>query len=154
MRLAIFFLTVAFSSICLAQSDSMFVERMDGSIRGYPIALINQISFSSAPTSVREKEVVQNAISSFALYQNYPNPFNPNTTIQYNLPQAGSVEVNIFDVQGRLVRSLFKSNQLSGTHSIAWDSRSSGGSQVASGTYFCQVLFDGSAIVKKLLLVK
>lgn len=154
MRRIIVLLSVVCSSICLGQTDSMFVEKMDGTIRGYPISLINQISFSGIPTSVREQELVQNVLSSFALYQNYPNPFNPSTTIQYSVPHAGDVEINIFDIQGRLVRTLVKSYQLEGTHSLIWDSRNSANIVVASGTYFCRVLFNGSALVQKLVLIK
>jgi hypothetical protein len=139
---------------CLAQTDSMFVERTDGTIRAYPISLITKITFLGTPTSIHEQELVQNALSSFALYQNYPNPFNPSTTIQYQLPHSGDVEVNIYDIQGRLVRSLFNSNQQVGTHAIVWDSQGSGGRIVASGTYFCQILFNGSSLVRKLVLIK
>ncbi len=154
MRITFLFLFAVCSSICLAQTDSMFVEKMDGSIRGYPISLISQISFSGIPTSVHEQELVQNVLTSFTLYQNYPNPFNPSTTIQYNVPKAGDVEVNIFDIQGRLVRSLAKTFYQAGDHSLVWDSRSNSGAIVASGTYFCQVLFNGSSLVKKLVLIK
>ena len=111
MRITSFFLLMVYSSICLAQTDSMFVEKMDGSIRGYPISLISQLSFNGVPTSVHEQELVQNVLSSFALYQNYPNPFNPSTTIKYSIPRPGDVEVNVFNIQGRLIRSLIKTYQ-------------------------------------------
>ena len=157
MRFIIFLLVTIHVSVCLAQTDSMFVEKKDGSISGYSISLISQISFSEPsdiPTSVHELELVQNVLLSFALYQNYPNPFNPSTTIQYTIPSAGNVEVNVFDIQGRLVRSLDKSYRQAGWYSIVWDSRASSGSVVASGTYFCRILFNGSALVKKILLIK
>jgi len=154
MRITIAIVLSVCSSFCLAQTDSMFVEKIDGTIIGYPIPLISQIRFSGTPTNVREQELVQDVLSSFAVYQNYPNPFNPSTTIRYSIPKAGEVEANIFDVQGRLVRSLFKSYQQAGAHSLIWDSRSQSTSIVSSGIYFCQVLFNGSALTKKLVLVK
>ena len=154
MRGFIIIIFLVSSSLCYGQTDTMFVEKMDGTIRGYPIPLISQIYFGGIPTSVKEQELMQNVISSFVLYQNYPNPFNPSTTIQYEVPKAGVVEVNIFDIQGRLVRSILKSNQEAGTHSVVWDSHNSNGNIVVSGTYFCQVLFDGSSLVKKLVLIK
>jgi len=132
----------------------MFVVKIDGTIRGYPLSLINQITFSGVVTSVREQELVQNVLSSFALYQNYPNPFNPSTTIQYSVPKAGNVEARIFDIRGRLVRSLSKSYQQAGIHTFVWDSRGNSGTVAASGTYFCQVLFNGTALIKKLVLIK
>jgi hypothetical protein len=138
----------------LAQTDSMFVEKTDGSIRGYPISVISQIAFSGTPLGVHEYELLENVFGSFTLYQNYPNPFNPRTNVQYSLPRPGDVEVNIFDIGGRLVRSLLRSHQQAGTQSIVWDSRNDVGGVVASGTYFYQVLFDGSSLVKKLVLIK
>jgi flagellar hook assembly protein FlgD len=154
MRIIVVAVLITLSSICLAQSDSMFVAKMDGTIRGYPISSISQITFVGVPTSVREQELVRSVISSFYLYQNYPNPFNPSTTIQYSVPTPGDIEARIFDIQGRLVRSLSKGYQQSGTHSLVWDSRGNSGTIVASGTYFCQVLFNGTALVKKLILMK
>lgn len=153
MRNTVILLFIVCSSICHAQIDSMFVEKADGTIGGYAISLISQITFS-VPTSVKEQELVQNVLSSFVLYQNYPNPFNPSTTIQYNVPKSGDVEARIFDIQGRLVCTFSKSYQQAGTHSLVWDSRGNSGTVVASGTYFCQVLFNGTALVKKLVLIK
>jgi hypothetical protein len=134
----------------------MFVEHMDGTIRGYPISLINEIYFSGEPIdrSLHEQELVQKVLSSFAVYQNYPNPFNPSTAIQYDLPKTGEVEVNIFDIQGRLVRSLASIAQQAGTHTVVWDGRSNAGVGVSSGTYLCRIGFNTSVIVKKLVLLK
>ena len=114
MRSIIPLLFLIYSSFCIAQNDSMFVKMTDGTIRGYPITTISQIEFSGMITSVKEQKLIQNILSSFTLYQNYPNPFNPSTTIQYSVPKAGDVEAKIFDVQGRLVRSLSKSYQQAG----------------------------------------
>ncbi len=154
MRLPIFILLVVYSSRCLAQTDSMYVEMANGTIRGYSVSSINQIYFGGVVTNVHDQELIQRVLSSFTVNQNYPNPFNPSTTIQYNLPKAGDVKVTIFDIQGRLVRSLFTSQQDAGVHSLVWDSYSNGGSIAASGTYFCHVLFNGSALVKKIMLLK
>ncbi len=90
----------------------------------------------------------------FAIDQNYPNPFNPSTTIRYTVPTGGFVDVKIFDIQGRLVRSLCTAIQEAGTHSLLWDSRNSDGGIAASGTYLCRVQFNGSALVQKLVLIK
>jgi FlgD Ig-like domain len=154
MRIIITLLIASCSSISFAQTDSMIVEKTDGTIQGYPIYLINQITFSGVLTGVKEQELMHSVLSTFTLYQNYPNPFNPSTTIQYNMPKSGNVEARIFDMQGRLVRTLIKSYQQAGTHSLVWNSRSNSGSVVASGTYFCQVLFNGNAFVKKLVFIK
>jgi len=154
MKLCIAFLLFAVSSVCFAQTDSVFVEKADGTIIGYAVSAIREITFSSLPTSIREQELVQNVLSSFALHQNYPNPFNPTTTIQYDIPQSGEVTIAIYDIQGRLVRSLGSVNQQAGTHTVVWDARNDRGVIVSSGNYFCRVDFNHSVLVKKLLLLK
>lgn len=151
----VFFISLIFYfSFCLAQTDSMFVEMTDGTIKSYPIPHIDQIYFTALPTSADELDIMQKIISSFTLSQNYPNPFNPNTTIQYSIPEAGEVEVNIFDIRGRLIYSLKRSHGHGGVYSFLWDSRSNSGHEMASGTYFCRVHFNGTALTRKLLLIK
>jgi hypothetical protein len=154
MRIALALLIATYSSISIAQTDSMIVEKTDGTIHGYPVSMIYQINFSGTATSVKDQKLIQNILSSFTLYQNYPNPFNPSTTIQYNMPKSGNVEIRIFDIQGRLIRTFIKNYQQAGTHSLVWDSRINTGTVVAGGTYFCQVLFNGDAFVKKLVFIK
>lgn len=154
MRSTIFLVLLSSPLFCFSQTDSIFVEKTDGTVKGYPISLINKISFSGIAMNVHEQELIQTVLSSFSLYQNYPNPFNPSTTIQYVLAKGGEVEARIFDIQGRLVRTFPKSFQQVGIHSFMWDSHGDAGSGVASGTYFCQVMFNGSALIKKLVLIK
>ena len=67
----------------------------------------------------------------------HPNPFNPQTTISFDLPRAAEVSLDIFDLQGRVVRSLLKSNPYeSGSHQQVWDGRNAEGQATASGVYF------------------
>ena len=63
----------------------------------------------------------------FALKQNAPNPFNPTTVIHYQLPQAADVKVEIFNVAGRLVRTLVDDAQDAGFRSVVWDGTSDDG---------------------------
>ena len=154
MKLLIVFLLFAVSSLCFAQTDSVFVEKADGTIKVYAVSDIREITFSGLATSVREQELVQNVLSSFVLRQNYPNPFNPSTTIQYDIPHAGEITIAIYDIQGRLVRSLASLTQQAGTHSAIWDGHNDSGVNVSSGNYFCRVDFNHSFLVKKLLLLK
>ena len=86
--------------------------------------------------------------------QNYPNPFNPTTTIMYELPKAGMVDVKVYDINGRLVRSVLGEHQELGTHRLQWDSKNDAGASVASGVYFYQVRFDQSVLSRKMLFLK
>ena len=141
--------------LLFSQTDTMFVELLTGSIKAYPVSVINQLTFSKeGPSSVEDLEKMSSIFTSFALKQNYPNPFNPTTTIEYEIPKAGDVEVTIFDIQGRKVRELEKSTRNTGSYRVVWDSRNDAGRIVASGTYFYRIQFNGSQLVNKLLLLK
>jgi subtilisin family serine protease len=83
-----------------------------------------------------------------------PNPFNPATTLRFTLPADGHAELRVFDVQGRLVRSLVDGERPAGANEARWDGRDSDGRQVASGTYFARLKAAGETSVKSLVLVK
>ena len=154
MKTYIVFLVYAVSSVCFAQTDSVFIEKADGTSIGYAVSAIREITFSGLPTSVRDQELMQTVLSSFALYQNYPNPFNPTTTIQYDIPRNGEVNIAVYDIQGRLVRSLSNITQQAGRHTVMWDARNDVGANVSSGAYFCRIDFNNAVLVKKLVLLK
>ena len=128
------------ASAGLSQSDSMIVLMRNGSTRRYQIGLMKEVTFLGDPITIREKELAQKILSEFVLQQNYPNPFNPSTTIQYSIAKAGDVEINVYDLRGRLIRSEGRAFKYAGLHTFVWDSRSNGGQPAASGVYFCQVL--------------
>lgn len=72
----------------------------------------------------------------FALHGAVPNPFNPSTRINYSLAEAGKVQLAIYDVAGRLVRTLVDDVLAAGDHQVRWDGRNDSGRTVASGAYF------------------
>jgi|GEM_PF-1806184 len=85
--------------------------------------------------------VVENSeVADFRLGQNYPNPFNPSTVISYKLPDAATLTLNIYSVDGRLVNSLVNNEYFpAGQHSVVWNGRSAEGDPVASGIYLYHV---------------
>ena len=83
-----------------------------------------------------------------------PNPFNPMTTLHFSLPVAGHAELKLFDVQGRLVRTLVDGQLRAGPGQVRWDGRDQGGRRVASGTYYARLVAAGQSSVKPLVLVK
>ena len=87
----------------------------------------------------------------YTLSQNYPNPFNPTTTIQFGLPKAGRVSLKIYDVSGRLVRTLVNNEGLNeGTFKYIFN-----GSDIASGVYFYSLIVNDNLVgTKKMVLVK
>jgi hypothetical protein len=90
-----------------------------------------------------------------ALLQNRPNPFNPETTIPYSLATPGRVQIRVFDIAGRRVRTLVNQLQPAGDHLVRWNGKSDGGARVASGVYFYRITYpNGEASARKLMIVR
>jgi len=71
----------------------------------------------------------------FALLQNRPNPFTGGTTIGFELPRGERVRLEVFDLQGRRMRSLADATYAAGRWSVEWDGRDAVGNRVAPGIY-------------------
>jgi len=71
----------------------------------------------------------------YSLLGNYPNPFNPTTNIRYSLPFQSSVELKIYDIMGREIKSINIAAQSQGYQNITWNGTNENGTQVSSGIY-------------------
>lgn len=98
------------------------------------------------------------APDAFRLIQNYPNPFNPSTSIHFKIAPTISgntdVSIKIYDITGRLVRTLLNEAVPPGTHVIEWDGRDAGGASVAAGVYLYRMVAGDYAETKKMMLTK
>lgn len=95
---------------------------------------------------------VQTGISlaeNFQLNQNYPNPFNPATKISFVIPKSSFVNLSVYDVNGRFVKSLVNENKSSGSYDINFDA-----SNLAGGIYFYKLQAEGYSQTKKMILTK
>jgi flagellar hook assembly protein FlgD len=92
-------------------------------------------------------------MKSFRLLGNRPNPFSLETRIAFELPRPGHVALEIFSVNGRLIRTLLKENLAPGGHEIVWDGRDDGGRKVAGGTYFYRLSAPGVAQGRRLIVL-
>ena len=85
----------------------------------------------------------------YRLYHAYPNPFNPATVIGYDLPEAGLVQITIYDITGREVTNPVNSVEDAGYHQIRWDA-----SSYSSGAYFVKMVSGDFTRTQKVMLVK
>ena len=90
----------------------------------------------------------------FALHQNYPNPFNPITQIKYDLPEDALVNITIYDLMGRSIKSLVNSNQSAGYRSIQWNATNNLGEPVSAGMYIYALQAGEFRQTKKMVLLK
>jgi ligand-binding sensor domain-containing protein len=84
----------------------------------------------------------------------YPNPFNMNTTISFNVPSDGFVELEVYNLAGQKIRSLFSSWARSGSKQIVWDGNDSHGLYVSSGIYIARLNMGGFYNAKKMTVIK
>ena len=90
----------------------------------------------------------------YALHQNYPNPFNPITTIRYDLPEAGYVNVVIYDMMGHQIKQLISGTEDAGRKSVVWDSTNDYGKPVSAGVYMYRIQTGEYIQTKKMVLLK
>ncbi|MFH1842981.1 MAG: endonuclease, partial [bacterium] len=83
-----------------------------------------------------------------------PNPFNPCTRIVFSVVKPGEVQVEIFSLEGRLVRTLLRGHRGIGEHALSWNGTDDDGGRVASGAYFCRLKHRDETDTVKLLLLK
>jgi len=104
-------------------------------------------------TGIREhsaKIKTQNA----KLFQNQPNPFHSQTTIHYQIPEAGGVFLKVYDSSGRLVSVLADEEKPAGSHTSWWHGKDSSGHGVPSGVYFCRLQTGEFVSTRKMILVR
>ncbi len=87
--------------------------------------------------------------SSFQLFDNYPNPFNPTTTITYSLPSATNVTLEIFDVAGRLVKTVVDRSQNAGRYSVSLNAYG-----LSSGIYFYRLKTNSHSETRQMTIIK
>jgi len=90
----------------------------------------------------------------YAIHQNYPNPFNPVTTLRYDLPENGLVNIIIYDMLGKNVKTLINQTQDAGYKSVIWDATNDYGKPVSAGIYLYQIQAGEYIQTKKMVLLK
>ena len=108
-----------------------------------------KFAYEGRSSSVDTEEPGQELPEAYSLDQNYPNPFNPVTTIQFTLPQAGDVNLSVYDVLGRRVATLINGSISSGIHSVNFNA-----SNLPSGMYLYRLTTPAGQLTQKMILLK
>jgi hypothetical protein len=90
----------------------------------------------------------------FVVYPAFPNPFNPVITLRYELPENGHVNITIYDMLGRQVKTLINQTQDAGYKSLIWDATNDYGKPVSAGIYLYQIQAGEYISTKKMVLLK
>lgn len=146
-------------TLSLADLDSGATRVEEFALFGYDTTQVTTDSLANlinaTATSVRNvKSEVANVPKSFELNQNFPNPFNATTQIRFSVPKASHVQLQIFDILGRKVKSLVNENLTAGYKQITWDGKNESGDEVASGVYFYRIKTGDFQTTKKMVLLK
>ena len=97
-----------------------------------------------------ENEVVIGMPGKFELSQNYPNPFNPDTRIEFQLPKDGNMNLSVYDVNGKLVTTIYNGFRSSGFYTVNFNA-----SNLASGVYYYKIVLDNiPGKVMKMIVLK
>jgi len=107
------------------------------------------IAEPGSPTGIDETGLPK----TFRLYANFPNPFRSGTMINFDLPEPGKVSLEVFDLQGRRVRTLVEEDKAAGRYSVPWTGQNEAGEIVAPGIYFYRLHTPKHTATQKLLRV-
>jgi hypothetical protein len=115
--------------------------------------LFVQAGWDSIPTPAENENEINIPVN-IELKQNYPNPFNSGTTIEFNLPRSGFVEVKIYNLLGELICIPLQKNLPAGNHTINWNGRDTRGNICPTGIYFYQIKSEKDSQVRRMILLK
>lgn len=135
------------------QADTLVVMSTISTDR-YLLATIQRIDFSAISTSISSPGGIASLPSILKLFPNEPNPVVSKTRIAFRLPEAGHVNLAIYAVNGRLVRTLIRGGQEAGDHAVVWDGRDDSGREVSTGVYFYRLSAPGTQESRRMILLR
>ena len=135
-----------------ANYDGAFTADMLGfeSVSVVNAGFFNENIIGEAITAINSGDIPV----AFALGQNFPNPFNPTTTINFSIPESGHVNIMIYDILGRHVRTLVDKSHSAGNYSVMWDATDMNGSKISAGIYFYTIKAGNFLSTKRMLFIK
>lgn len=117
--------------------------------QGYRSVVVEWVG--SDTSIITQDEVVPQPLK---LKQNFSNPFKSSTTIRYHLPIPSHIVLQIYDVEGRKIKTIVNGQQDAGNHTVKWDGCDEAGRHVASGTYFYEIRAGDATQNRKMIMLK
>ncbi len=132
-----------------------FIDDEISSLYGETITYRLDLIERDGSTRLLAEERLTIPCPALTLHQNFPNPFNPGTAISFDLPMREQIRLEIFDVSGRLVRSLLHDEERGpGPHTVSWDGRNDAGQAVSSGIYYYRLTAGKASMTHKMALLR
>jgi len=113
-----------------------------------------RLDLSGNPLHIDSYNVNDPKLQDVFLAQNFPNPFNPSTTISFALLKDSEITISVYDVRGRLIKTLLNQSMTKGSTTINWDGKDNVGNSVKGGVYFYILQTNGFYQTKKMILLK
>ena len=152
MKKSLIALLFALSS-CLcakAESDTLLIRLKNGQVDKIALAQLQKIQFENV-TSVEE---MTKTGADFVANGNFPNPFAETTSIDFEINKSASIEILIYDNQGKHIQTLECENCQAGKNSLQWNGLDREGNRVQNGVYFYEVRLGMEVFSKKMIHIK
>ena len=138
-----------FSFVLFHSYGKKSLENMTSEMDKY-ILSIPKLSENDTPKEIKELSVPE----TFIMSSNYPNPFNPSTKFKVSLPESSNLNIQVYDMSGKLIQTIHSGSIASGTHQFEWNAKNYEGTKVASGVYFLRAESAGIVKMNKIMLVR
>jgi hypothetical protein len=130
-------------------------EKLDPAADASSVALTDAaFNNGDPPAEIGSSAGIPRRTDQTALGHAVPNPFTQGTVISYQMAAPGPVSLEIYNVNGQLVRTLVAGNIDAGSHSVIWNGRDNSGARAARGVYFCCMEADGYMATEKIVYMK
>lgn len=130
-------------------SDELFGVDFANGFTGYAVGVTGRVIKTVTGGGVNIQQLGTEIPANYSLEQNYPNPFNPNTVIRFDLPNNSYVNLDVYDISGKLVKKLISKEMSLGKYSVEFN-----GEGLNSGLYFYKLTTDRFSDTKKMILIK
>lgn len=134
------------------QTTTLTIIKKDKTTQVFTIADILRLTFT-VPTGVAADASNNAALGILALIKAYPNPSSAASAVEYQLSRSATVEAQIVDATGKLVKTIALGVQQAGKHEMQWDGTNQAGALVANGSYTCIIRTSSEMLTQKIIIL-